>query len=104
MRAHGRGAYLEVLRASEPPEVVWSGVSGQISRLDAAAFQRDRKLRAEVSEVRAQVAGVEGTVAEVSAKVAGVEGKVDALDQKLLAELAEVKALLAGLGGREAGA
>ena len=75
--------YLEVLRANEPPEVVWSGVSGQISRLDAAAFQRDKKLRAEVSEVRAQVAGVEGTVAEVSAKVAGVEGKVDALDQKL---------------------
>ena len=42
--------YVEVLRANEPPEVVWSGVSGQIARLDAAAFQRDKKMRTQMTE------------------------------------------------------
>ena len=31
--------YLEVMQATEPPEIVWSGVSGQISNLDAKTFE-----------------------------------------------------------------
>ena len=76
--------YLEVLRANEEPEVVWSGVSGQISRLESVVNQRDKQLRAKFAEVQAEVA-------EVRAKV---DDRMDALDQKLFAELAELKALL----------
>ena len=92
--------YLEVLRANEPPEVVWSGVSGQISKLDAAVNQRDKKMRAEMTELAAKVSNAEDKVDKVRESL---EGKMDALsqareemDQKLLAELGELKALLAG--------
>ena len=106
--------YLEVLRANEPPDVVWSGVSGQISKLDAAVFQRDKKMRAEVADMQKQVVAVQSNVQELSKQVSSaedkvdkvresLEGKMDALsqarqevDQKLLAELGELKALLAG--------
>jgi hypothetical protein len=109
--------YLEVLRANEPPEVVWSGVSGQISKLDTAVCQRDKKMSAEVVGVQKQVTGVEEEIEELSKKVSKtedkvdkvcealptLEGKIDALskardemDRKLLLELAEIKALLIG--------
>lgn len=60
--------YLEVLRANEPPEVVWSGVSGQISKLDTAVCQRDKKMSAEVVGVQKQVTGVEEEIEELSKK------------------------------------
>ena len=74
------------------PEVVWSGVSGQISKLESVVNQRHKLMRAEMST---KVAGVEKSVAKV-------EGKVDALDAKLCGELAELKAMLAELAGGRA--
>ena len=71
---------------------MWSGVSGQISKLESVVNQRHKLMRAEMST---KVAGVEESVAKV-------EGKVDALDAKLCGELAELKAMLAELAGGRA--
>ena len=76
--------YLEVLRAKEEPEVVWSGVSGQISRLESVVNQRDKRMAAKV--------------AAVEESVAKVDGKVDALDEKM----AELKAMLTDLASDKA--
>ena len=64
--------------------MVWSGVSGQISRLETVVNQRDKRMTAKV--------------AAVEESVAKVDGKVDALDEKMT----ELKAMLADLASDKA--
>ena len=96
---------------------MWSGVSGQISRLNAVVFQRDKKMRTQMTELRTEmredgkalagldskVVAVEKTVSEMSAKIENIvakvdesAAKVDGIDRKLEKGLAELKALLVG--------
>jgi WD40 repeat protein len=95
-------AYLEVLQAKEPPELKWSGVSGQISNMDSKVSGKVDDVKEEVnrkvSEVEVKVGQVQAEMSQMSAKVDKVAdaltAKVDALQKHHEAMDAKLEAIL----------
>ena len=76
--------YLEVLQATEPPEIVWSGVSGQISNLDRAMNKKVGSAEKAIKEVNEKVGQLESKMADEMGKMSS---KVEALQKEMDAKL-----------------
>ena len=96
--------FLEVLQATDEPEVVWLGVSGQISKLGV-------KVDEKVDNVDEKIDSVDGKVNNLDEKIDSVDDKVEKLAtqmnenvksmdgkvDKLAAEMSELKELMKAL-------
>jgi hypothetical protein len=87
-------AYLEVLQAKEKPDIVWSGVSGQISKLDKKVTEKVGEAEQAVKAVSKKVDKVEDKVDEMSSKVEALQKDMDAKLERILRALTEADGAL----------
>ena len=82
--------FLEVLQATDEPEVVWLGVSGQISKLGVKVDEKVDKVDEKIDSVDDKV---EKLATQMNENVKSMDGKVD----MLAAEMSELKELMKAL-------
>jgi len=85
--------FLEVLQATDEPEEIWSGVSGQISKLGVKVDEKVDNVDEKIDSVDGKVEKLATQMIESNEKAESMEGKVD----KLAAEISELKELMKAL-------
>ena len=89
--------FLEVLQATDEPEEIWSGVSGQISKLGVKVDEKVDNVDGKVNNLDDKIDSVDDKVEklgiQMNENVKSMDGKVD----KLAAEMSELKELMKAL-------